>query len=42
MRKLGLDHETLGEVLAIAGLFNMTNKLADGYQITPDVLPPVD
>lgn len=40
LRKLGLDDETLGEVLAIVGLFNMTNKLADGYQITPDVLPP--
>jgi AhpD family alkylhydroperoxidase len=42
LRKLGTDDETLGEVLAIAGLFNMTNKLADGYQITPDVLPPVE
>ena len=28
-------------VLAIAGLFNMTNTLADGYQIEPDVLPPL-
>ncbi len=42
MRKLGADDETLGEVLAIAGLFNMTNALADGYQVEPDVLPPVD
>jgi AhpD family alkylhydroperoxidase len=42
LRKLGTDDETLGEVLAITGLFNMTNKLADGYQITPDVLPPVE
>src|SRR5438046_7652502 len=41
LRKLGMDVETLGEVLAIAGLFNMTNKLADGYQVEPDVLPPV-
>lgn len=38
--KLGADPETLGEVLAIVGLFNMTNSLADGYQIEPDVLPP--
>jgi AhpD family alkylhydroperoxidase len=38
--KQGVDHETLGEVLAIAGLFNMTNALADGFQIEPDVLPP--
>jgi AhpD family alkylhydroperoxidase len=42
LRKLGMDAETLGEVLAIAGLFNMTNSLADGYQIEPDVLPPVE
>ncbi len=40
--KLGLDRETLGEVLAIVGLFNMTNALADGYQVQPDVLPPLD
>ena len=41
LRKLGVDDETLGEVLAIAGLFNITNKLADGYQIESDVLPPM-
>jgi AhpD family alkylhydroperoxidase len=38
--KLGADAETLGEILAIVGLFNMTNSLADGYQVKPDVLPP--
>jgi AhpD family alkylhydroperoxidase len=42
LRKLGADTETLGEVLAIAGLFNQTNALADGYQIEPDVLPPLE
>lgn len=42
VRKLGLDTEALGEVLAIVGLFNSTNSLADGYQVEPDVLPPVD
>jgi len=42
LRKLGLDTETLGEVLAIAGLFNQTNALADGYQIEPDILPPLE
>jgi uncharacterized peroxidase-related enzyme len=40
VRKLGLDPEALGEVLAIVGLFNATNAIADGYQIVPDVLPP--
>ena len=39
LKKQGGDDETIGEVLAIAGLFNMTNALADGYQIEPDVLP---
>ena len=42
LKKLGMDSETLGEILAIAGLFNQTNTLADGYQIEPDVLPPLD
>ena len=41
-RKLGLDAEALGEVLAIVGLFNTTNSLADGYQVEPDVFPPLD
>ncbi len=41
-RKLGLSVEALGEVLAIVGLFNTTNSLADGYQIEPDVLPPLE
>jgi AhpD family alkylhydroperoxidase len=42
VRKLGLDVEALGEVLAIVALFNATNALADGYQIEPDVFPPLD
>ena len=41
-RKLGLDVEALGEVLAIVGLFNATNSMADGYRVEPDVLPPID
>lgn len=42
VRKLGLDVEALGEVMAIVGLFNSTNALADGYRVEPDVLPPLD
>lgn len=41
-RKLGLDVEALGEVMAVVGLFNTTNAIADGYQIEPDVFPPQD
>jgi uncharacterized peroxidase-related enzyme len=40
-QKLGMDTEMLGELLSVVGLFNMTNKLADAYQIEPDVLPEV-
>jgi AhpD family alkylhydroperoxidase len=42
LRKLGISTEAVGEVLAIASLFNMTNTLAEGYQVEPDVLPPLD
>jgi len=42
LRKHGVDDETLGEIMAVVGLFNMTNSLANGYQIEPDVLPPVN
>jgi AhpD family alkylhydroperoxidase len=42
VRRLGLNSEGLGEVLAIVGLFNLTNALANGYQVEPDVLPPHD
>jgi hypothetical protein len=36
-----MDVETLGEVMAVVGLFNSTNAIAEGYQIEPDILPPV-
>lgn len=42
VRKLGLSVEALGEVIAIVGLFNSTNAIADAYQVEPDVLPPLD
>jgi AhpD family alkylhydroperoxidase len=40
-QKLGLDPEALGEVLAVVGLYNQMNKLADAYQVESDVLPDV-
>lgn len=42
VRKLGLDVEGLGEVMAVVALFNSTNAIAHGYQIEPDVFPPQD
>jgi AhpD family alkylhydroperoxidase len=38
-QKHGADNEILGEVMAVVGLFNAMNKLADAYQVEPDILP---
>ncbi len=35
-RKLGMDDATLGELMAVVGVFNRTNKLADGYRVEVD------
>jgi len=35
-RKLGMDDAMLGELMAVVGTFNRTNKLADGYQVPVD------
>jgi AhpD family alkylhydroperoxidase len=40
VRRLGLDVEALGEVMAVVALFDSTNAIAEGYQIVPDILPP--
>jgi uncharacterized peroxidase-related enzyme len=42
VKQLGLDNEGLGEVLAVVGLYNQMNKLAEAYQVDPDILPPVE
>lgn len=41
LKKLGVADAALGEILGIVALFNSTNALADGYQVEPDVLPPL-
>ena len=35
-RKLGADDEMLGELMAVVGVFNRTNALADAYQVEVD------
>ncbi len=35
-RKLGMDDGMLGELMAVVGAFNRTNKLADGYRVEVD------
>jgi AhpD family alkylhydroperoxidase len=39
VQKLGLDNEGLGEVLAVVGLYNQMNSLANAYQVEADILP---
>jgi hypothetical protein len=39
VQRLGLDTEGYSEVLAVIGLFNQMNTLADALQIEPDILP---
>jgi AhpD family alkylhydroperoxidase len=36
-RKLGMNDAMLGELMAVVGTFNQTNRLADGYQVEVDV-----
>lgn len=38
----GMTPEMHGELMAVIGLFNKTNRLSDGYQVEPDVKPQVD
>ncbi len=38
----GMTKEMLGELLAVVGMFNTTNRLVEGYQVEPDVFPPLD
>jgi uncharacterized peroxidase-related enzyme len=38
-QKLGLSQEQYGELLAVVGLYNQFNKMADAFQIEPDILP---
>ena len=41
-QKLGMTQEQHGELLAVVGLYNQLNKLADAFQVEPDLLPKVD
>jgi hypothetical protein len=42
VQRLGLGQDGVGELLAVVGLYNQFNKLAEALQIEPDVLPRVD
>jgi uncharacterized peroxidase-related enzyme len=38
-QKLGMSPDQYGELLGVVGLYNQMNKLADGLQVEPDILP---
>ncbi|MCB0153718.1 MAG: carboxymuconolactone decarboxylase family protein [Anaerolineae bacterium] len=38
-QRLGMTPEMLGELMAVIGMFNTTNRLAEGYQVESDVFP---
>jgi hypothetical protein len=40
--RLGLDREGLGELIAVVDLFNGMNRVADAYQLEPDVKPALE
>ena len=42
MKRLGLDNEAIGEIMAVVDVFNGTNRIANGYRIEPDVSPDPD
>jgi AhpD family alkylhydroperoxidase len=42
VQKLGLTNEQYGELLAVVGLYNQMNKLADSFQVEPDVTPKAE
>jgi len=42
VQRLGLDAAGVGELLAVVGLYNQFNKLAEGLQIEPDIFPKVE
>ena len=35
-RKQGMSEAMLGELMSVVGMFNETNRLAEGYQVEPD------
>ena len=42
MKRLGLDNEAIGEIVAVVDVFSGTNSIANAYQVEPDVTPDPD
>ena len=39
LKKTGLDNEAIGEIIAVVDVFCGTNRIANAYQVEPDVSP---
>jgi alkylhydroperoxidase family enzyme len=42
VKRLGLDNDGISEIVAVVDVFSGTNRLADAYQVEPDVSPDPD
>jgi alkylhydroperoxidase family enzyme len=42
VKRLGLNNEAISEIIAVVDVFNGTNRLAEAYQVEPDVSPDPD
>jgi hypothetical protein len=39
VKRLGLDNAAVAEIVAVVDVFAGTNRLAEAYQVEPDVSP---
>ena len=39
VKRLGLDNEAIGEIVAVVDVFCGTNRIGNAYQVEPDVSP---
>jgi alkylhydroperoxidase family enzyme len=42
VKRLGLDNAAVSEIVAVVDVFSGTNRLAEAYQVEPDVSPDPD
>jgi uncharacterized peroxidase-related enzyme len=42
VKRLGLDNEAIGEIVAVVDVFCGTNRISNAYQVEPDVSPSPD
>lgn len=42
LKRLGLDNQAIGEIVAVVDVFCGTNRIGNAYQVKPDVTPDPD